>query len=166
MTSPSEARQLEPDECWRTTVCYCTVCCGPRNLACVFFGPQRGARAMFCHQRVWPKNDSLRLSNFSPRSTCYNCLSKLTVHHGTWQCEDKRRAARASRTVRVTPYLAYTQTRALTEAEMSRNIMTTCDLEWYECPKGCDSDSAELVRACLNRDGDVCPALMKFALER
>ena len=120
MTSACEAREMRPDECWSTAACRCVVCCGPRNLACVFFGPQGGLRAKICHTHTWPKNDTLRTNSFTPWLNCYNCLSKLNTHQGTWQCEDKRKAARSSTTVRVTPYLACTRTRVLTDEEIKK----------------------------------------------
>ena len=104
---PDEHMLLQEDselarECKSMGPCSCDGCARRRNLACVMYGPSNGTRAVFWHPTIWPKIKKSKA--FCYTETCKHCGDQLECDQKEWLCEDRRKAARTTYTVRLSPY--------------------------------------------------------------
>jgi hypothetical protein len=159
---PDEQMLLQEDlklarECDTMGPCQCDRCACRRNKACAMYGPNGGTRAVFWHPTIWPKLEKSNTFFYTCFETCYHCGDQLEREQKQWLCEDRRKAARATSTVRLTPYSILQHTRKLTDEEKNRDIRVGCVLVVYKCPRGCDSESNKKWEESLAICPDVTP---------
>jgi hypothetical protein len=145
---PDERASLQEDlklagECDSMGPCECHRCACRRNKACVMYGPNKGTRAVFWHPTIWPKLEKSNAFFYTCFDTCYHCGDRLERNEKQWLCEDRRKAARATTTMRLSPYSMLRHTRQLTHEEKTRDIRVGCKLEMFACPRGCDAESVQ-----------------------
>ena len=142
-------------DCNSMVPCQCDDHACRRTIACVMRGPNRGTRAVFWHPTVWPKTESHRLCYEG--HTCYKCGTLLNRTVGQWLCEDKRKAARATTSTRMSPYSILSRTRVLTDEEKSWDTRVPCEFVLYECPLGCDVESAAKWKEHVSINAEITP---------